>query len=173
MNKKTLIAAVILLIVLAAGFYYYYSTQNNDVAVVNSPNISIISITYTNPDYGFNFTLPIDWEGYSIVKETWQGNALTKEVASSGPKLLIRNPKWSSTVSFEDLPILVFTISQWNSYLAGNFAVSAAPIQASELGRNNVYVFALPPRWDFDYSLGYEEAQNIIIGKPLQTFNLI
>ena len=110
MNRKTLIALVIIIIALVAGFFYYHSIRNTETAVVNNPNNT--SITYVNTDYGFNFTLPSDWQGYSIVKETWNGNALTDTVASSGPKLLIRNPKWIASAPYEDLPILVFTISQ-------------------------------------------------------------
>jgi hypothetical protein len=80
---------------------------------------------------------------------------------------LIRNPKWTATAPYEDLPVLVFTLAQWDSYVAEKFSVSAAPIQATELARNNAYVFALPPRWDFDYSTGVKEAEDIIASKPL------
>jgi hypothetical protein len=130
-------------------------------------------LTYNNADYGFTFSLPADWKGYSIVKKTWNGNSLTTDkVEETGPTLLIRNPKWTSAIHYEDIPIMVFTLAQWNSYTAENFAVSAAPIPASELGRNNRYVFALPPRWDFDFSQGYQEAENILNTKPLHPFNL-
>ena len=67
---------------------------------------------------------------------------------------------------------MVFTLAQWNSYIAEDFAVSAAPILATELGRNNKYVFALSPRWDFDYSFGFQEAESILQGKPLHPFSL-
>ena len=90
----------------------------------------------------------------------------------TGPKLLIRNPQWTENVHYEDIPVLVFTIAQWNAYKAEDFAVSAAPILASELGRNNKYVFALPPRWDYDYSKGYQEAQSIIKSNPLKAFDV-
>jgi len=33
-------------------------------------------------------------------------------------------------------------------------------------------VFALPPRWNFDYSEGYEEAESIVKTNPLKTFNI-
>lgn len=90
----------------------------------------------------------------------------------TGPKFLIRNPKWTSSVPYQDIPILVFTVPQWDSYRAEDFSVGAAPIQASELARNNVYVFALPPRWNFDYSKGYEEAQTIVESNPLSAKDL-
>lgn len=169
MDKKTLIAGLIVVIA-AVGFYFVYSSRSNTPVVINNPNDT--SITYKNTEYGFNFSLPVNWQGYSVVSGTWQGTPLTNTLAQSGPKLLIRNPKWTAAAPYEDLPILVFTISQWDSYRAENFTVSAAPIQASELARNNKYVFALPPRWDFDYSLDVKEAQDIFAGKPITAFNL-
>jgi hypothetical protein len=131
------------------------------------------SVTYKNADYGFNFSLPDNWKGYSVVQKTWTGTPLTPGTKSeTGPKLLIRNPNWTADIPYEDIPILVFTLAQWDSYTAENFTVSAAPIPASELARNNSYVFALPPRWDFDYSKGVEDAQNILKSNPLKTFDI-
>jgi len=169
MNKKILLSIVIVIIAaFGIGLYFIYTSGNDDVVTADDQNIA--SIAYKNTDYGFDLSLPIDWQGYSVVKDQWKGAMLTGTSSQSGPKLLIRNPKWTAAAPYEDLPILVFTIPQWDAYVAGGFSVSAAPIEATELGRNNVYVFALPPRWDFDYSLGYEEAQGIIAGKPLSTF---
>ena len=119
------------------------------------------------------FSLPENWRGYSIVETIWEGTPLTSNIVQNGPKLLIRNPEWTVSEPYEDLPILIFTTEQWDDYRAEKFAVSAAPIQASELGRNNTFVFALPPRWNFDYSLGYEEAEDIIASNPLQTFEVV
>lgn len=172
MNKNTLIAIIgILAIALGTGLYFIYSSPNEVVSTIDEP--SDTSIVYKNTDYGFTFSLPANWTGYSIVKDTWKGYPLTKDVvASSGPKLLIRNPKWTTAAPYEDLPILVFTISQWQAYLAEDFSVSAAPILASELARNNTYVFALPPRWNFDASIGYEEALDIMAKSPLRAFDL-
>ncbi len=164
MNKKTLIAAIVIIIVLGVALYLSYSSHTKEV-VVNNPTDT--SITYKNTMYGFDFTLPANWQGYSVVAETWNGSALKNTTAQSGPKLLIRNPRWTAAAPYEDIPLLVFTIPQWNAYLAEDFSVSAAPILAQELARNNKYVFALPPRWNFDNSLGYEEATAIVAGNPL------
>ncbi|MEN9621905.1 MAG: hypothetical protein RLZZ67_339 [Candidatus Parcubacteria bacterium] len=171
MNKKILIiGTVVIILTLGIGLTLYYF--RDDIVGAVPTNTGNTSIIYNNNDYGFTFSLPADWQGYSIVKETWIGNSLKATVAQSGSKLLIRNPKWTMSAPYEDLPILIFTSSQWNAYLAGDFSVSAAPITATELGRNNKYVFALPPRWDFDYSLDYKQAQDIIAGNPLRAFNL-
>lgn len=170
MNKNTLITAVIIIIIVLCVGVVLYSSRDN--AVGGTPNLNDTSVTYKNTEYGFTFSLPVSWQGYSIVQGAWKGNLLKDKAEQTGPKLLIRNPKWTESAPYEDLPILVFTIPQWNAYLAENFSVSAAPIQASELARNNMYVFALPPRWDYDYSLGYKEAQDIIAGNPLRAFNV-
>ena len=149
----------------------YFKLSGVTLTEVSNP--SAVSISYKNTQYGFNFTLPSDWTGYTIVKNTWTGNPLTSGTKKqTGPKLLIRNPKWTEANHYEDIPVLVFTLAQWKSYAAENFAVSAAPIPATELGRNNTYVFALPPRWDFDYSTGYQEADTIVQSNPLTPFNL-
>lgn len=170
-NNKTLFIALGLIIVFGFLAYLFYS---KDVSPVENPTtIPDSSVTYNNTDYGFTFALPDNWEGYSVVQNTWQGNPLKDATAKeSGPKLLIRNPKWTSTLPYEDIPILVFTLKQWDSYVAEDFTVSAAPIPASELARNNVYVFVLPPRWDFDYSKDVEEAQNILKSNPLDAYSL-
>jgi hypothetical protein len=170
-NKKIILVFTALVIILGLLTYVFYFKSKNSTPV-DSQNTSIdSSVTYTNTDYGFDFSLPTSWQGYSIIKETWQGTALANTSSQSGPKLIIRNPKWTVSAPYEDLPILIFTIPQWNAYIAEDFSVSAAPIAASELARNNKYVFALPPRWDFDYSLGYKEAEDIIAGNPFHTFD--
>ena len=173
MNKKTISLVLIIIIVLGFVAYLMYSKNQNVPSTNNPLPTASTSVLYTNNDLGFNFSLPDNWKGYSIVNNTWEGNPLkATSTKQTGPKLLIRNPKWTSTLPYEDIPVLVFTVAQWDSYKAENFSVSAAPIDASELERNNIYVFALPPRWDFDYSEGYVEAQNIIKSNPLKTFNL-
>ncbi len=167
--KTALTILALVLGLVAIGVMAYLTSQLT--ASVNSPLVPAQAvITYTNAEYGFSFALPESWTGYTVISETWVGNPLGAGSGESGPRLFIRHPKWTAEAPYEDLPILVFTTAQWEAYLAEEFAVGAAPIQASELGRNNQYVFALPARWDFDYSLGVEEARTIIAGQPLQTF---
>ena len=190
-KNNNLVIGILVLIIIGAFYYVHHENtvvvvpvqtttgDTGDVLTPTSTNsgdtgqTNTSSVTYTNNQYGFNFTLPTDWNGYSVVTNTWSGNPLNSSTsAQTGPKLLLRNPNWTDSNHYEDIPVLVFTLAQWNSYVAGNFAVSAAPIAASELGRNNTYVFALPPRWDFDYSTGYQEADTIVQSNPLQAFNI-
>ena len=48
------------------------------------------------------------------------------------------------------------------------YHIGAAPLDPTELGRNNEYVFALPARYNYDFLLGYEEVAEILEGGPLQ-----
>ena len=71
----------------------------------------------------------------------------------------------------QDIPIMVFTVDQWSALQREEFAVSAAPIGPSELGRNSKYVFALPARYNFSYLTGYEEVEDILSRNPLRAYN--
>jgi len=130
-------------------------------------------IEYRNAQYGFKIALPATWKGYSVVSEAWTGytNDSQGQVATEhGPKLLIRHPLWTPQNPRQDIPIMVFTLAQWDKIEHEDFYVSAAPIGPSELGRNSTYVFALPPRYNYAYATGWEEVEKILEGKALQTF---
>jgi hypothetical protein len=173
MNLKTLSAflAFAVLPVFALYYYYYLPGETKTPGISNNP--SPTCLVYKNSEYGFNFKLPLDWQGFTVVKESWTGNPLKKDQLQTGPKLLIRNPKWTKEAPYEDLPVLIFTISQWDMYLAEDYAVSAAPIPATKLAQNNKYVFALPARRDFDYGIYVKKAQEIFSNNPIQTFNIV
>jgi len=133
-------------------------------------------VVYQNEQYGFTFTLPEDWKGYSIVTDQWEGRASDgdagEKTVETGPQLSIRDPRWTEQDQRQDIPIMVFTLDQWNDLQEDSFFVSAAPIGPTELGRNNKYVFALPARYNFAYPDGYEEVETILTGNPLETTQL-
>ena len=149
----------------SVGVSKYARVTNGKLNEIANPDE--FPVVYTNTEFGFSYGFPLDWQGYSIVTNTWNGNPLNGSAPTSGSKLLIRHPLWTTNAHYEDIPVLVFTISQWNSYQNGDFAIGAAPVEASEIARNSTYVFALPPRWDFDYSLGVKEAEHIVESKTL------
>ena len=128
------------------------------------------TIEYRNREYGFSFTLPGSWKGYRVVWSEWGGNVFATngevEQVLRGPKLLFRHPKWTQENPHEDIPIMIYTIAQWNE----GPIVTAAPIDPWELGRNSKYVFVVPPRWDYDFSEGYEEAEKILSPTSLHPF---
>lgn len=127
---------------------------------------------YKNKEYGFKFTLPISWEGYTIVTSEWEGISLgdsqSSKVVERGPIISIRHPLWTEKEQRQDIPIMIFTLTQWESLQQGGFHIGAAPVGPSELGRNSRYVFALPARYNYAFPAGYEEVESILNEKPLK-----
>ncbi|MDD4334307.1 MAG: hypothetical protein PHY77_01730 [Desulfotomaculaceae bacterium] len=125
-------------------------------------------IVYRNTQYGFNFTLPESWQGYSVITDKWEGLAPGGGAAvETGPLLNIRHPQWTAQNQRQDIPIMIFTPKQWDSLQQGNFHIGAAPVGPSELNRSADYVFALPARYNYAFPTGYEEVEKILQG-PLQ-----
>lgn len=129
-------------------------------------------ILYKNTQYGFSFSLPDGWKGYKIVNKNWEGLAIGgqegEKVVETGPLISIRHPQWTTDSPRQDIPIMVFTLNQWNLLQKEKFHIGAAPIGPRELGRNSKYVFALPARYNFAFPKGYEEVEDILNGNPLQ-----
>ncbi|MGE5549017.1 MAG: hypothetical protein ACM3ZC_00605 [Bacteroidota bacterium] len=126
------------------------------------------AVIYRNTRYGFEFSLPEAWRGYSIVTDKWVGNAIgDARIVETGPLLSIRHPNWTAENPRQDIPIMVFTLAQWTALQQERFHIGAAPIPPSELGRNRSYVFALPARYNFAFPTGFEEVEAILKSKPL------
>jgi hypothetical protein len=122
-------------------------------------------LVYRNAEYGFCLALPAGWAGFKVLTDPWYGD----DNVESGPKFTIRNPRWTKESPYQDIPILVFTLAQWRAVESGDFNVSAAPIGPNELGRNQRYVFALPPRFaGFDDAIGTDEVLQLLQQKPFQ-----
>jgi hypothetical protein len=125
-----------------------------------------------NTEYGFDFVLPNSWQGYSIVAATWAGLGAVGENAgksiATGPDLSIRHPQWTEANPRQDIPILIFTLQQWDDLQKEVFHIGAAPVPPTELGRNSRYVFALPARYNFAFPTGYEEVENILANQALR-----
>ena len=150
------------------------NSPQTDTATPNSSSTDATSIVYQNTQYGFSFKLPESWKGYSIVNSQWEGIALKGQqsgqaVGETGPIISIRDPKWTTQTPRQDIPIMVFTLDQWNSLQQDVFHIGAAPIGPSELGRNNSYVLALPARYNYAFPSGYKDVETILESKPLQT----
>lgn len=110
------------------------------------------AVVLENRPYGFRFALPDSWAGYTIVEDKWEGvSPEDSEVKASGPVISIRHPDWTAEEPRQDIPIMIFTLEQWNALQREEFLVGAAPTAPSELGRNGKYVFALPARYNFAF----------------------
>ncbi len=143
------------------------STKNS------TANVEKVSIVYENTEYGFRFSLPDSWKDYTIVTDTWKGlatgNSQGEKVVETGPMISIRNPEWTPEKAQQDIPIMIFTLKQWDSMNKEDaFHIGAAPIGPSELARNSKYIFALPARYNFAFPDGYEEVETILKGNPLK-----
>jgi hypothetical protein len=134
------------------------------VAGCCSPNSSKLSndlpLRYHNAQYGFSFYLPASWRGYAVVVQQWEGQtylaALDRTVVTErGPILVLRHPQWTASDPYQDIPILVFTRSQWETHHAGT--VGAGGVD-EEIGHNSKYVFAISSRYNADDSVkGWKE----------------
>jgi len=125
-------------------------------------------ILYENTEYGFTFNLPKSWGEYQIVSDSWEGTSEQNNTMEHGPIISIRHPQWSEEKPRQDIPILIFTLTQWSSLEKGEFHIGAAPVGPTLLGQNNEYVFALPARYNFAFLEGYEEVETILANQPLQ-----
>ena len=119
-------------------------------------------LSYENGQYGFALQLAADWEGYSVSTSSIE----------YGTKVLLRHPKWTEASHYEDIPVLVYPIAKWQAWEKNDFEgyPTAAPIGPTERGRNDTYVFATAPRYNYDFSTGWEEAEDII--KTLKTVDI-
>jgi hypothetical protein len=151
------------------------SAQNISETTVNAVGTTLAQEQqqniYTNTQYGFSFSLPLSWEGYQIIESKWEGYTPGSQgdvAVEQGPIISIRHPEWTLANPRQDIPIMVFTLAQWDSLQQDKFHIGAAPIGPSELGNNTKYVFALPARYNFSFLTGYEEVEKILEGNPLK-----
>ena len=65
------------------------------------------TILYQNTQYGFDFVLPVSWQGYTIVNEEWEGTAITGpsqgKVVSQGPGYY-SPPQWTQAQPHRTYP---------------------------------------------------------------------
>jgi hypothetical protein len=163
-DKKIIFLIAILVLLLGAGAFLYFGNRGS------SPDLPV---TYTNPQYGFTFSLPASWNGFSIVATQWQGfisGQYETSIVEQGPLIAIRNPLWTDKAPRQDIPILIFTLSQWNALRRGQFFLDASSALPIELGQNANYVFALPANYNGAHATGWEEVEEIVRNKPLHNF---
>jgi hypothetical protein len=157
----------------AALFLFLLPSAACGVSLSPAPTATPSVIEYRNTTYGFTFTLPASWKGYSILVGTWTGTvndpARGDVPATQGPLISIRHPLWTAQDPRQDIPIMVFTHAQWQALQRLEFNVGAAPVPPRELGSNASYVFALPARYNYAFPTGWQEVDAILAGHPLHT----
>src|SRR5947209_15579399 len=50
-------------------------------------------VLYHNTQYDFTFSLPTNWQGYSVLFQIWEGHAIPEH----GPMIVLRHPDRKST----------------------------------------------------------------------------
>jgi hypothetical protein len=180
-NKVTwyskLCAVVVFLLTLLLGSYIgaqygeleaeqsQQAEQNQQIS--NPPAPPSVGLVYTNRDYGFSLGLPESWKGYTVIVapfKSFDGGT------TFGQTVTLRNPNWTAAAPTMDIPIQIFTVAQWQKWVATNFDgyPTAAPIGPSERGSNAEYVFATAPRYNYSFLPGWQEVESII--KNIKTF---
>ena len=158
---------------LFAGCVQFTGKLPTDVPTVSSTEQLEAQIEYRNSELGFAFSLPSSWEGFSIRNSEWEGlksGDRGDEVVERGPIISIVHPDSTAQHPRQDIPLMIFTLEQWDYLQDGEWHIGAAPIGPLELGRNSQYVFALPARYNYAFSEGWEEVEQIIQSQPLVTF---
>lgn len=157
---------------LAGNLYSQQDLNGIRSKLPTTVNIILNEIEYKNQQYGFKVLLPEDWKGYTVITGEWQGfvaerdlNAPPEEI---GPQISIRNPLWTRQKPYQDIPIMVFTLEQWSALSRDQFHIGAAPINPSKLTFNGKYVFALPARYNYAFSEGWQEVDQIIQKNSVQ-----
>jgi len=129
---------------------------------------------YRNATYGLMIRLPDDWKGFTTVPKNWQAwEVSTGNMVATGPEVVLRHPLWTAAKPYEDLPIMVFTTAQWQKVKGPNdviWTVSAAPFPPAPLASNSNYVFALPPRYNYDFAQGFQALDDAVHAGAVSAF---
>jgi hypothetical protein len=122
--------------------------------------VSDAPLRYYDAQYDLPFFLPASWKGYSVLHQEWDGGG-----AWRGPIIVFRNPQWRTNDPYQDIPVMVFTRSQWEvcGKNGGFFPYAAGVI--TEMWHNPKYVFGIYSRYNAADSVkGWTEAAEIVDG---------
>jgi len=128
---------------------------------------SALSICYHNKEYGLIVFLPESWQGYSVLVQKWEGITYlpakdASAVTAHGPMIVLRHPRCRSDDRYQDIPIMVFTRSQWDSDKQGGFSTGAGGFD-EEMWHNQKYVFGMSSRYNAaDDVKGWKEVADIV-----------
>lgn len=138
------------------------NTTFDNCSTLQTSNEQKTQVVYENTEYNFSVVLLDSWKNYSIMNDKWSGIYTNSTEVEQGPLVNIRHPQWTNDNPRQDIPVMVFTLEQWDKLNADEFHIGAAPINPRELARNDKYIFALPARYNFAFLTGYEEVDTII-----------
>jgi hypothetical protein len=108
MNNKFYWTVFAVVFVVLIGVGIYFVGRSKPSAIVSPPVTVTTTTTYTNNQYGFTFTLPDDWQGYTALNKTWFGTPESTSSPTTGV-FAIRSgqrqktgkifPSWSSRLA--------------------------------------------------------------------------
>jgi len=134
-----------------------------------------LPLRYHNAEYGLTFFLPANWKGYSVLIQEWNAELHSADYQNvigdeHGPIIVLRNPKWTTGEPYQDIPILVFTRSQWDAVIPQRLFVGAGGSEY-EISHSAKYVFGINSRHNWGELKGWEETgkivqQNVAAGQP-------
>ena len=134
-----------------------------------------LPLRYQNAQYGLTFFLPVDWKGYSVLAQEWNANLHSTDYQTvigkeHGPIILLRHPRWKADKPYQDIPVLVFTRTQWKAVIPQRLFVGAGGVM-DEISHNADYVFGINSRHNWGELKGWEETgkivqQNATVGMP-------
>ena len=168
-----IISILLLLFALLQGCRQSPQTALPEQGPTLSTEDPVSLVEYRDTELGFSFSLPPGWQGFSIQTSQWEGLKSADQgeaVVERGPLISIMHPQSTPEQPRQEIPIMVFSIAQWDQMQGGEWHIGAAPIGPLELGRNSRYVFALPARYNYAFLQGWEEVEQILQGNPLMTF---
>lgn len=162
MNSKIIPCLALVL----SGVLFGCSTtvKNADSNATN--HLSDLPLRYHNAKYGFTFFMPASWKGYSVLMQQWESNLSSADYQTvigmeRGPMIVLRNPQWKASEPKQDIPIVVFTRSQWELEIKERIHIGAGG-SVKEIAHNAKHVFAISTRFDWGELKGFEEVRRIV-----------
>ncbi len=161
MKKLLILTSALVLIAASCNKQASVNNGQNNQSGSTQNSSETVQSTYNNV-YGFTINFPKDWDLKTELDQNLQGKDVsTGKIIEQVPEIIYRNPNWTESKHYEDIPVMVFTLGQWYLVSAGKISLGGAPISPTELSRSNRFVFALPARYNYDYAEGWQEADLI------------
>ena len=112
---------------------------------------SNLPVRYDNAQYGLRFFLPASWRGYTVSTKPFDVSLFSTNYQNLvGTERLwvitLRNPQWTPTGPYKDIPITVYTRQQGDEEQQERLASHAGGF-VIELWHNRRWVFGLPNRY--------------------------
>ena len=128
-----------------------------------------LPLRYRNAQYDLTFFLPASWRGYSVLVQQLDDERYSfaedrQIIVGHTPMITLRHPQRQDSAPYQDIPILVFSRSQWDALHHGELWPSLfAGGTMGELWRNQGFVFAMSSRYNATNEVsGWKEVAEII-----------